>query len=79
METQIDNRLQRARHSLEGLATGDAFGEQYFVNPAIVESLIESRALPAPVWQFTDDTLMALSIFSILRQHKTIDQDFLAK
>src|SRR5262245_25828617 len=79
MKPQTDNRLMRARASLEGLSIGDAFGDQYFVSPAIVDSLVESRVLPTPFWRFTDDTLMALLIFFILRQHKMIDQDLLAK
>ena len=78
-DSRINDRLQRARQSLEGLSVGDALGEQYFVNPAIVESLIASRALPAPLWRFTDDTLMALSIFSVLRQQQKIDPDILAR
>jgi ADP-ribosylglycohydrolase len=40
--------------------------------------LINQRALPAPPWFFTDDTLMALSIVSILGEHGKIDQDQLA-
>jgi hypothetical protein len=71
-------RLERARLSLEGLSVGDAFGETFFVNPAVVDSLIAERALASREWNYTDDTLMALSIFSILRQHGRIEQDLLA-
>lgn len=71
-------RLARATLSLEGLSVGDAFGEQFFVDPNIVEELIEARTLPAPEWYFTDDTQMALSVVSILRQYRGINQDILA-
>src|ERR1044072_7338317 len=44
--------------SLEGLSVGDAFGETFFVNPDVVEGLIEQRALATRTWTYTDDTLM---------------------
>jgi ADP-ribosylglycohydrolase len=69
-------RMMRALISLEGLSVGDAFGERYAVGDA--EELIAARHLPRPPWHFTDDTQMALSLYSILRQHGTIDQDALA-
>jgi ADP-ribosylglycohydrolase len=72
-------RLLRARASLEGLSVGDAFGERFFVDPAVVDSLIEEQALPTPPWLYTDDTEMALSVYAVLRQHGRIDQDALAR
>jgi ADP-ribosylglycohydrolase len=62
---QHETRLERARCALEGLSVGDAYGQQLFLTSA--------------PWAFTDDTNMALSIFSILRQHGQIDQDRLAQ
>jgi ADP-ribosylglycohydrolase len=73
-----DERLARAALSLEGLSVGDAFGEQFFVDPYMVNDLIEARTLPAPEWYFTDDTQMALSVVSILRQYRKINPDILA-
>lgn len=72
--------LRRAALSLEGLSCGDAFGERFF-DPDGVEatSLIEQRALPAPPWFFTDDTVMALSILETLAEHREINQDSLAR
>jgi ADP-ribosylglycohydrolase len=81
--------LTRARCSLEGLSVGDSFGERFFVSPGIVEYLIESRAVPRgeargdseggrPVWPYTDDTMMALSIYACLSRFGRIDQDWLA-
>ncbi|MEW6730371.1 MAG: ADP-ribosylglycohydrolase family protein [Acidobacteriota bacterium] len=77
---QVDNdvRLSRAKLSLEGLSIGDAFGERFFVHPDLLENLIAQRAIPTPPWRFTDDTMMAMSIFSILRQYNGIVQDWLA-
>ncbi len=71
-------RLERARHSLEGLSTGDAFGERFFAHSNTAHLLIRDRALPAPVWRFTDDTQMALSIYAVLKRNGTLDQDSLA-
>lgn len=65
-------RLKRARASLEGLSVGDAFGIYAAPGP------LQRRLLMTPPWHFTDDTNMALSIFSILRQYQKIDQDALA-
>lgn len=78
MQATTQERLERAYCSLEGLSVGDGFGEQFFVAPYIVDSLIEKRALFEPPWEFTDDTNMALSIVAILRQESKIEQDKLA-
>lgn len=71
-------RLARARNSLEGLSVGDAFGELFFLPPGMLATRMEMRSLPPALWRFTDDTQMALSIFSILRQHEIIEQERLA-
>lgn len=72
-------RYSRAKRSLEGLSVGDAFGERFFVATQMVERLIEKRVAIAPPWPYTDDTEMALSIVSILRQHGQVQQDRLAE
>lgn len=71
-------RMKRAQASLDGLSTGDAFGERFFVHPSTVEQLVEQRALPAEPWRYTDDTVMALSIFDVLSEKGDVDQDTLA-
>ena len=58
---------------------GDAFGERFFVHPAVAEQLIEQRAIPASPWNYTDDTEMALGIFDVLESHGGIDPDRLAE
>ena len=72
-------RLARARISLEGLSVGDAMGERFFLPAEQVFILVRERALPNPMWRYTDDTNIALSIYAILRQFETINQDALAQ
>lgn len=79
MEVSSQDRVERARASLEGLSVGDAFGETFFVHPELVEGLIAERALASRTWTYTDDTLMAMSIFSVLRQQGQIHQPTLAR
>ena len=74
-----DARMDRARLSLAGLSVGDAFGERFFAHPDVVEGLIRSRAIPAPPWRFTDDTMMALSVVEALGRHGGVDPDHLAE
>jgi ADP-ribosylglycohydrolase len=69
LNIQHEQRLARARESLEGLSVGDAFGELHGYRHI---PLIKGR------WYFTDDTNMALSIYEILRQYSEINQDALA-
>ena len=74
-----EERLGRAMLSLEGLNCGDAFGEQFF-SMSFVESRerVKNREIPAGPWEFTDDTMMALSIVHTLRTFGEIRQDRLA-
>jgi ADP-ribosylglycohydrolase len=71
-------RMQRADRSLEGLSVGDAFGQRFFTSPHTVERLIELRAVPAGPWQFTDDTVMAVSVVDVLSDTGELDPDLLA-
>lgn len=82
MDTRLDERderLGRAACALDGLSVGDAFGRCFFsIQPDSVPDIVASRTLPPPPWRYTDDTLMALSIISILRQYERVDQGRLA-
>jgi ADP-ribosylglycohydrolase len=78
MRSQRDERLGRARCALEGLSVGDAFGGYFFGPFDMVALRIRERMLLKPPWNFSDDTMMALSTVSILRQCGGIDQDRLA-
>ncbi|MFN3651023.1 MAG: ADP-ribosylglycohydrolase family protein [Armatimonadota bacterium] len=77
-----DQRLQRARQSLEGLSVGDAFGDRYFTlsdtSAGPLRSLIARRAELAAPWWYTDDTEMALSVYAVLAECGGIDPDRLA-
>ncbi len=72
-----DARLARAALSLEGLSVGDAFGERFF--SWSVEEMAPKRVAPPGPWLYTDDTEMALSLVSVLRQTGEMDQDRLAR
>lgn len=76
----IAGMLQRARQSLEGLSVGDAFGERFFaIDGPFLGDVLRERALPRPPpWRYTDDTVMALSIYEVLAAHGRIDQGALA-
>ncbi|GAB2699761.1 hypothetical protein GCM10010442_16900 [Kitasatospora kifunensis] len=67
---RFDHRAA-ARDCLRGLATGDAFGAQFFV-PANLPAL-RDRHLPPSPWPWTDDTEMACSVFAALRDRGTVN------
>jgi ADP-ribosylglycohydrolase len=69
--------VARANLALQGLSVGDAFGETFFVNPAVVDGLIAQRAVAPEPWTWTDDTLMAFSVSENLRRFGAIEQDAL--
>lgn len=75
-----EERLARARVSLEGLSVGDSLGG--FLegsNRAKTSVIVVKRQPPRGEWHYTDDTNMALSIYENLRQHGKIEQDALAQ
>ena len=67
-------RIERLHDSLQGLAIGDAFGQQFFAFP---ERTLLRKTAVIP-WRWTDDTEMACSIVRILQSVGQIDQDALA-
>ena len=70
-------RIAAAEVALSGLSLGDAFGQQFF-SEAVWDTCLRERELPLPVWHFTDDTVMALSLYEVLREHGRVDQEALA-
>ncbi|MGC4807288.1 ADP-ribosylglycohydrolase family protein [Micromonospora sp. DT233] len=72
-----DTRLALAGDSLAGLSVGDALGSQFFVPGRRPADLAAGR-LPAPPWQWTDDTEMACSVVAELAAAGTVDRDRLA-
>ena len=79
MKVSLPDPIERAKWSLEGLSVGDAFGETFFVHPDLVEGLVDERALADRTWNYTDDTMMAMSVFSVLREHGHMHQEALAQ
>lgn len=72
-------RMKKVLLSLEGLSLGDSFGQTFFVPEKQALQLINSRILSAPLWHYTDDTVMAISVVETLNKFGYIDQDYLAK
>ena len=72
------DRYQHALRALEGLSVGDAFGEGFFTGAEVVEAMLTTRTLPDPIWRYTDDTMMTLSVMSVLREFGAIEQNSLA-
>ena len=71
--------LERAMLSLEGLSSGDAFGECFFALPFDqAQTLIQTRTAPQGAWTFTDDTVMAISIVETLKVHGRVEEEHLA-
>ncbi|MVU77672.1 ADP-ribosylglycohydrolase family protein [Nocardia sp. ET3-3] len=66
-----------ARDSLEGLSVGDALGAQFFVPGRSVPDLLAGKPPTGP-WEWTDDTEMACSVYTEIRDHGHIDRDRLA-
>lgn len=64
--------------SLNGLSVGDAFGERFFGPVDVVRKATARRVLPAGPWRYTDDTVMALSVVTVLERYGRLDQDALA-
>ncbi|WP_298417555.1 ADP-ribosylglycohydrolase family protein [uncultured Kordia sp.] len=73
------HRLQLAQKSLLGNSIGDAFGESFFGPEGAVYSAIHFREIPQTNWEFTDDTVMAIAIYTSLEMFGEINQDFIAK
>jgi len=72
-------RVERMRLSLDGLGLGDSLGEMLCYQSANAPSRIAENDLPAGPWFHTDDTEMAISIFSVLKSHGELNQDALAR
>lgn len=74
-----DDRLARARRSLDGLSVGDAFGQCFFSPSEIVTpGRVAANDGPPPPWHYTDDTEMATVIVAMLERRGEIDPDELA-
>lgn len=67
------------QRSLEGLSTGDAFGQLFFSpHHVVTHDAIAANAAPPGPWMTTDDTEMAVALCEVLGRHGRVDQDDLA-
>ncbi len=71
--------LNNARNSLEGLTTGDAFGEKFFIDEDAAVQAARNHQLPEAPWSMTDDSIMAIGIYQVLEECGEIDRDILSK
>ncbi|MDE3722012.1 ADP-ribosylglycohydrolase family protein [Nocardiopsis sp. N85] len=74
--TTTSERARRALSSLSALAVGDAFGSQFFVPDN--RRFHRGRELPPGVWEWTDDTEMAASVYLEVTRAGRVDPDRLA-
>lgn len=72
-------RITLAKQSLLGISIGDAFGDSFFGDEDLILEQIASRSIPETRWEFTDDTVMSISVFEELNAHGDIDQEQLVK
>jgi ADP-ribosylglycohydrolase len=70
-------RLDLCYDSLHGLSVGDALGAQFFMIGRSLADLVGGTP-PVGPWEWTDDTEMACSIATELRDHASVDPDRLA-
>lgn len=75
----ITDQLILASRSLTGISIGDAFGESFFGEETVMKKYIHQRVLPENTLDFTDDTIMAITVFKSLEKTGKIDQNFLTK
>ena len=70
-----NTRLEQISRCLTGLSIGDCLGHLLFSTP----DLRHDHRVPERMWNYTEDTRMALAIAHNLTQHGTIAQDELAR
>lgn len=72
-------RIALAKQSLRGVSIGDAFGDSFFGDEDAILEEIAARRIPDTRWEFTDDTVMSISVFEELEAHGDIHQEQLLK
>ncbi len=68
-------RIALAKRALLGVSIGDAFGDSFFGDEDVIFQHLDARTIPTTKWEFTDDTVMSLSVFEELEAYGSIDQD----
>ena len=76
---ELKDRIKYAKRALTGTALGDCFGQSFFIPDETARQRIKNREIMDGPWHFTDDTVMAIGIYSILEKYGKIDQDELAR
>ena len=76
---ELEDRIKYAKRALDGIALGDCFGQTFFVPDALACQRIKDREILNEPWHFTDDTVMAIGIYCILKKYGEIRQDELAR
>lgn len=76
---ELDDRLKYAKRALDGIALGDCFGQTFFVPDETACQRIKNREILNEPWHFTEDTVMAIGIYRVLKKYGKIDQDELVK
>lgn len=76
---ELEDRIKYAKRALDGTALGDCFGQTFFVPDETARQRIKDREILKEPWHFTDDTVMAIGIYRILKKYGKIDQDELAR
>lgn len=77
----MQQAIDKALLSLEGLSVGDAFGAALGEGQSTpqAQEWVERKTLPPGPWHWTDDTAMACSIVEILDEFEEIERDDLAE
>lgn len=70
--------MKRVALSVAGVSLGDSFGDWFFWPQRYPPEARTQRVLPPRPWRYTDDTVMAVAVASILERHGRIEQDNLA-
>lgn len=61
------NRIKYAKRALDGIALGDCFGQSFFMPDETARERIKKREIVDEPWHFTDDTVMAIGIYRVLK------------
>ena len=72
---KLEDRIRYAKRALDGIALGDCFGQSFFMPDEMVCQRIRNKEILNESWYFTDDTVMAIGIYSVLERYGKIDRD----
>ncbi len=69
---ELKDRIKYAKRALTGTALGDCFGQSFFIPDETARQRIKNREIMDGPWHFTDDTVMAIGIYSILEKYEKL-------